>query len=155
MDRIIHTNAEDASWTHRNAHPKFEYYRQKLIPSGEAKQCMCAIFRLPPKKANFPYHYHVKNEESFYILSGEGILRTPEGERKVTAGDFVFFPAGETGAHQLINASETELLEYLDFDTDNDLEVCFYPDSGKIGVYGEGLHQMYKTGDQVEYYEGE
>lgn len=44
---------------------------------------------------------------------------------------------------------------YLDYDTDNDLEVCFYPDSGKIGVYGETVRQLYKTSDQVEYYEGE
>ncbi|MEN6339944.1 MAG: cupin domain-containing protein [Clostridiaceae bacterium] len=155
MDRIIRVNTDDASWKHRNEHPKYEYYRQNLIPSGEAKQCTCAVYRLPPKKANFPYHYHLKNEESFFIISGEGILRTPEGERKLTAGDFVFFPAGESGAHQLRNASETELLVYLDYDTDNDLEVCFYPDSGKIGVYGETVRQLYRTSDQVEYYEGE
>lgn len=155
MDRIIHTNEEKDAWVHRNAHPKYDFFRRNLIPSGEAKQCMCAIYRIQPKKSNYPYHYHLKNEESFYIISGEGLLRTPEGERKVVTGDYVFFPAGETGAHQLVNASETELLVYLDFDTDNDPEVCFYPDSGKIGVYGETVRQLYKTSDQVEYYEGE
>jgi len=33
--------------------------------------------------------------------------------------------------------------------------VAFYPDSGKIGVWGKNINQLYKTNDQVEYYKDE
>jgi uncharacterized cupin superfamily protein len=97
----------------------------------------------------------MKNEESFYIISGKGVLKTPLGDRSVSAGDFLFFPANEKGAHKLTNTSKTESLIYLDFDTYHDIDVAFYPDSGKIGVWGKNINQLYKTNDQVEYYKDE
>ena len=66
-----------------------------------------------------------------------------------------FFPANESGAHKLINISETENLVYLDFGTMNDLDVCFYPDSGKVGIWGKNINKFYKTEQNVGYYEGE
>ena len=73
----------------------------------------------------------------------------------VSAGDFLFFPADEKGAHKLTNISETEGLIYLDFDTHNDIDVAFYPDSGKIGVWGKNTNQLHKIEDQVEYFKDE
>ncbi len=67
----------------------------------------------------------------------------------------MFFPPNEKGAHKLTNTSDSELLVYLDFDTHNDIDVAFYPDSGKIGVWGENLNKVFKVNQQVEYYDGE
>ena len=53
---------------------------------------MVSVYEIPPMKAAYPYHFHHNNEETFYIISGEGILRTPNGEREVGAGDLLFFP---------------------------------------------------------------
>jgi len=111
--------------------------------------------KFPPKKTAYPYHYHMKSEEVFYILSGKGLLKTPDGEKTVTAGDYIFFPANENGAHKLTNISDTETLVYLDFDTYNDIDVAFYPDSGKVGIWGKNINQLYKIKDQVGYYDGE
>ena len=61
----------------------------------------------------------------------------------------------KTAPTSLRNISDTENLVYLDFDTCNDIDVTFYPDSGKIGVWGKDINQLYKIRDQVEYYEGE
>jgi len=36
-----------------------------------------------------------KNEEVFYIISGEGILETPEGNITISAGDTIICPASE------------------------------------------------------------
>ncbi len=155
MPIIRHTNAPDAVWTRRAAKEKFEYEKQELVAKKDAKQCTAAIMRIPPKKAGYPYHYHILNEECFYLISGVGTLRAPEGEPEVTAGDFLFFPRGETGAHILTNASETEPLVYLDIDTANEPEICFYPDSGKIGVWGGGISQLYFTRDKADYFDGE
>lgn len=155
MSEVIHVRAADIESAHRNDHEGYEYYRRALIPAGAAKDCTAAMYEIPPGKSAYPYHYHIKNEESFYILSGEGVLKTPQGTKTVAAGDFLFFPTGESGAHKLTNTSETETLVYLDFDTFNDPEVAFYPDSNKIGVYGRNVRQIYRTGDQADYYEGE
>ncbi|HWQ58228.1 MAG TPA: cupin domain-containing protein [Clostridia bacterium] len=148
----IHVKAADVEPRHRSGLDKYEYDVRPLIPRGHARQCNIALYEIAPGKSAYPYHYHVKNEESFYILSGQGLLRTPEGERAVSAGDFIFFPAGEKGAHKLTNASGTEKLTYLDFDTYNDLDVAFYPDSGKIGVWGMDINQLHKVENQVDYY---
>ena len=155
MPTIRHTSAPDAAWTHRAEHEGYAYEKQKLVSRREAKQCTASMMKIPPKKAGYPYHFHILNEECFFILSGVGLLRSPDGEQEVTAGDFLFFPRGDTGAHKLTNTSETEPLVYLDFDTANDPEVSFYPDSQKVGVWGEGISQLYFTRDKAGYYDGE
>ena len=103
----------------------------------------------------FSNAYHHKNEETYYIISGEGMLKTPEGERKVKTGDLLFFPANADGVHKLTNTSQTEMLVYIDFDTNNDVDVAVYPDSHKIGVWGKGVNKVYNEDDYVDYYEGE
>jgi uncharacterized cupin superfamily protein len=150
-----HTEADRKLISHKDEHEGYEFYRRELVPQGYARQCMVSLYEIPPGKSSYPYHYHVKNEECFYILSGTGLLKTPSGERRVNAGDFLFFPANENGAHKLTNASSDEPLVYIDFDTYNDLEVSFYPDSGKVGIFGYGLRQLYRTCEQADYYEGE
>ena len=155
MDKIIHIKPESIEAKHRSEHPKYEFFRRNLVTDREGGQCEIAMYEIPPGKAGFPYHYHVKNEESFYILKGEGLLKTPDGERKVVAGEFLFFPANANGAHMLTNSSQTEMLVYLDFDTHNDLEVAVYPDTGKIGVWGMGINQLHQVENRVRYYDGE
>ncbi len=155
MSEILHIKAEEVPGKYKMEHDGYEYLKRELVPKGMAQQCAVSMYELPPGKSAYPYHYHTKNEEIFYIISGAGILRTPSGNRPVTSGDFLFFPAREGGAHKLTNTSETELLVYLDFDTYNDIDVAFYPDSGKIGVWGKNTNQLYKMKDQVDYYDGE
>jgi len=155
MDDVIITKAGDASPYHKREHPSYEYIKRELVPARRDGQCKLNIYEIPPHKAAYPYHYHTMNEEVFYILQGQGLLRTPKGEKIVTAGDVIFFPANENGAHKLTNISDTENLVYLDFDTCNDIDVAFYPDSGKIGVWGRNIDKIYRVRDQVDYYDNE
>lgn len=154
MGEIVHVKAADVERVHRNEHEGYEYYRRALIPAGAAKDCTVGLYEIPPGKSAYPYHYHMKNEESFYILSGEGVLKTPQGNKIIAAGDFLFFPSGENGAHKLTNTGMGPLV-YLDFDTANDLEVAFYPDSAKIGILVKNVRQIYKTDSQTDYYKDE
>lgn len=155
MSQIKHSKIEDMTASHKCEHPDYEYFRRKFIPFGAARNTLVSVYEIPPLKAAYPYHYHHKNEETFYILSGEGILRTPDGERKVAAGELLFFPTGPAGAHKLTNASETEMLVYLDFDVVHEIDVAIYPDSDKIGVWGMGINKLYLQNDNVDYYDGE
>ncbi|MDR2687975.1 MAG: cupin domain-containing protein [Oscillospiraceae bacterium] len=153
MDEILHLRPEDVPRKHKSDHEGYEYDRRDLLPRGRAR-CVASLYEIPPGKAAYPYHCHAQNEECFYILGGSGILRTPTGEREIKAGEFLFFPAGERGAHKLTNTGDAGLV-YLDYDTTHEIDVAFYPDSGKIGVWGMGINQVYRTEDQVGYYEGE
>ena len=155
MDEIIIKRAADVQPKHKKEHDDYEYNKRELVALREDGQCRVSLYEIPPKKAAYPYHYHTKNEEGFYILKGQGLLKTPNGEKTVTTGEYIFFPANEQGAHKLTNVSDTESLVYLDFDTCNDIDVAFYPDSGKIGIWGKKINQLYKIQNQVEYYDGE
>jgi len=154
MEKIVHLKVEDVAQSHQNAHEKYEYYRRNLVAERTCK-CAAAQYEVPPGKAVYPYHYHTMREESYYILSGKGLLKTPEGEREVLPGEFLFFPANEHGAHKLTNASADEMLVYLDFETDHDLDVSVYPETGKVGIWREGFDVLYTQGQEAGYYEGE
>ena len=155
MSEIKHSKIESIPVSHKCEHDGYEYYRKKFIPFGAAKNSLVSVYEIPPHKSSYPYHFHHNNEETFYILSGEGVLRTPDGERKVSAGEFLFFPTGPAGAHKLTNSSDTENLVYIDFDVVHDVDITIYPDSEKIGVWGMGINQLYPQAEAVDYYDGE
>lgn len=155
MSEIKQSRIEDLAVSHKCEHEGYEYYRRKFIPFGGAGNTLVSIYEIPPGKAAYPYHYHHKNEETFYILSGEGILKTPDGARKVGAGELLFFPTGPAGAHKLTNCSDTEKLVYIDFDVVHGIDIAVYPDSEKIGIWGMGINQIYPSSAEVDYYHGE
>lgn len=155
MSEIKQMKVNEIASRHKNEHEGYEYHQRVFVPRREAKQCTVSVYEIPPKKSAYPYHFHIKNEEVFYIISGQGILKTPDGEKNVSAGDLLFFPANEKGAHKLTNSSETEMLVYIDFDTVNDIDVALYPDSNKIGIWGMDTNQVFRTEDCVDYYERE
>ena len=82
-------------------------------------------------------------------------MKTPEGEKPVSAGDLLFFPANCDGAHKLTNLSDTEDLVYLDVDVVHDLDVAVYPETGKLGVWGKNINRIWRQQDDVDYYDGE
>ena len=155
MRSIKHSRPDELPAKHKHEHDGYEYIRRNFVRRGETANALVSVYEIPPMKSAYPYHYHLKDEETFFIVSGEGLLRTPEGERSVHAGELLFFPAGSEGAHKLTNTSSTEKLVYIDFDVIHDLDAAVYPDSGKIGVWGKGINRVYPMDGDVDYYEGE
>ena len=117
-----------------------------------AKQMKYDIRILKSGKFSFPYHFHRNSEELFVILTGSAMLRTPKDFLELHAGDTVFFEMGPEGAHQLFNHTD-EPCKYLDLRTVSGLDICEYPDSGKINILPE--QQVYQIADQINYYKGE
>jgi uncharacterized cupin superfamily protein len=107
---------------------------------------------LDPGKFSFPYHFHRAAEELFIILSGEATLRSMQGFEKVTKGDIIFFEEGPTGAHQLHNHSGVPCV-YVDLVTTSGIDVCEYPDSGKISILP--YREIFETSSKVDYFKGE
>jgi len=156
QDKIIITRKEQITPTHKAEHEPFEFFKYEATPRAGFDQCYVCFYELPPQKSNYPYHYHTQNTEAFYILSGKGILLAPGGEKRISAGDLILCPPGEQSAHRIANASKTEPLVYLDFDTANSPDILHYPHSGKTGIITRGQKSVFfKENAPVEYYEGE
>jgi len=110
------------------------------------------IKSLFPGKFSYPYHFHRNAEELFIILEGEATLRSPEGYQTISKGDIIFFEEGSSGTHQLYNHSDEQLI-YIDLRTKANIDVCEYPDSGKINILP--ALDIFEEGSKVSYYTGE
>jgi len=152
MVRIF--KAEESDFQELKSFGKFRL--QTAVPrlSGivEASQMLFDLRWLNPGSYSFPYHFHRSAEELFFFISGSATLRTPEGFREVSAGDLVFFGMGKKGAHQLYNSTE-EPCVYLDLRTNQGIDVCEYPDSGKISILP--FQEAFDKQSQVGYFGGE
>ena len=116
------------------------------------------LAKIPPGKAFCPMHWHVGSEEFFYVVEGTPSLRMRSGMLQCKPGDFIAFPTGERGAHQLRNDSSEPVLVLLVGIEEQALgmEACFYPDSDKVGLWTtrERL-RMVRSSPDLDYYDGE
>lgn len=82
---------------------------------------------LPPGKESSMRHFHTLEDELVFVLEGEVVLRSDEGEQVLTAGMCAGFPAGISNGHQLVNRSDrpARYLEISNRDADDSAE---YPD---------------------------
>ncbi|MBZ4420763.1 cupin domain-containing protein [Myxococcus sp. RHSTA-1-4] len=128
---VIHE--PDVPWSEVTQGPKVAYRRKQLGAAAKGRKLGCSLMELPPGKHAWPRHYHLANEEAYYILSGTGRLRLGEDTLAVKAGDYVALPIGPEGAHQLLNDG-TEPLRYLAFSTMVEPDVMVYPDSRKVVI---------------------
>lgn len=115
---------------------------------------------LPPGKVQCPFHSHHGEEEMFFILEGEGELRFGIERYPIRRHDVIACPTGGAEvAHQIVNTGSTDM-RYLAISTLVPVEVCEYPDSGKVsavaGKRGDrDIRHMFRAADEVDYYEGE
>ena len=148
-------NIDQLKLEHFENGEKFACDAVRVGPLLGAKDLGFSYDVVSPGKRSCPFHSHRGEEEMFFIVAGNGMLRYGNETRKVRAGDFICCPTGgpET-AHQLINDSEAALA-YISVSTKLPAEVCEYPDSGKIGAFGGGLRHMTHPSDHVDYWKGE
>jgi uncharacterized cupin superfamily protein len=119
-----------------------------------AEQIGGSLYELAPGQRTFPYHWHQLEEEWLIVLRGEPTLRDPSGERTLAPGDCVLFTTGPEGAHSIRNDTN-EPVRLLMLSCEHDAEICFYPDSGKVGLFGDGLRKILRADAEVDYFEGE
>ena len=156
IEKVTVTKKEELQAVHINAHQPYEYDRFMVSPRTGGNQCAVMFYDIAPGKSSYPLHYHSGSEEVFYIISGHGVVETIDGEISISAGSVVICPVGEGGAHKITNKSDTELLSYIDIDTVPKTDLCTYPKSGKIGIFGnDGYVKIFKSDSDVNYYDGE
>ena len=134
--------------------------RGKISDLIGAKNLGYGLTVLPPGKAHCPFHNHHVEEEMFLILDGEGELRFGDQRYPVRRNDVIACPPGSTEvAHQIINTGDTDL-RYLALSLNADVEVCEYPDSGKIGIFAGprgkvNVRKMFRAESDVDYFDRE
>jgi uncharacterized cupin superfamily protein len=59
-----------------------------------------------PGKESSMRHYHTREDEMIFMIEGEVVLITDEGEQVLRAGQCAGFPAGSTNGHMMVNRSD-------------------------------------------------
>jgi len=118
-------------------HGQFGAAFQSLTPSMRPRGGSLGVNRMRLKKGQTtcPFHYHLREDEAFFVLAGRGVLRYGDDLRAIRAGDCISCPAGTQIAHQIANPYDEDLV-YLAIGAFDPHEVCVYPDSDKIAVRG-------------------
>ena len=126
----------------------------RVGPKIGAAQLGMSVYELPAGQAICPYHFEWTDEEWLIVLEGEPLLRTPEGERTLAAGDVVCFPAGPDGAHHVRNAGEGTVRVAI-LSTKSPIGIAEYPDSDKVGVWAGDAYYMLRRSEHLDYWDGE
>jgi uncharacterized cupin superfamily protein len=131
--------------------PGYEAPSVRIGPLIGAEGLGATVYELHEGQAVCPYHWE-SDEEWLLVLEGRIVVRTPEGEEEVEAGDLVCFPPGPDGAHKTTNR-RPETARIAIFSTKTEPAIAVYPDSDKIGIWPPG--KLFRLTDAVDYWEGE
>lgn len=82
-------------------------------------------------------HWHARQDEFIFVLSGELVLITEAGEQVLTPGMAAGFPAGNPDAHCLVNRSGHDAT-YLEMGDRTPGDAVTYPDDDIQGRMQEG-----------------
>jgi uncharacterized cupin superfamily protein len=126
----------------------YSEYWLRFGPMIGATNIGMTIIELKDGERICPYHYELGNEEWLIVLEGEPMLRTPDGEQRLTPGDVAVFPDGPDGAHAVTGPARVAMMS-----TKIDPSGSVYPDSNKVGIWPPG--KLFRLDDAVDYFEGE
>jgi len=82
---------------------------------------------LLPGKESSMRHFHTREDEFVFVVEGEIVVRTDEGEQLLAAGMCAGFPAGSRNGHQLVNRSDRPA-RYLEIGNRDPEDSAEYPD---------------------------
>lgn len=143
---------------------RFVTRRKRLGAAAGAERLGVSLYEIAAGAADWPFHYHLGNEEGVYVLAGTGRVRLMDGEHPIGPGDFVALRAGEDGAHRF-TADAASPLRLLVVSTMIEPDVVVYPDSGKMGVFTGAapggpahlrlVHGYWPLAAAVDYWQGE
>jgi uncharacterized cupin superfamily protein len=88
--------------------PCLDRKRWKLGDAAGLTQFGVNLMRLPPGQWTSQRHWHTAEDEFVWVVAGEVVLVTDEGEHVLRAGDCAGFPAGVPNGHHLQNRSDAE-----------------------------------------------
>ncbi|MGZ5933657.1 MAG: cupin domain-containing protein [Rhizomicrobium sp.] len=101
--------------------------RKRLAEAAGLTKIGVTLLRLPPGAWSTQRHWHINSDEFVYVLSGEVVLVTDDGEETLRTGDAAGFKAGDPNGHHLQNRSQTDAL-VLEIGNHLSNDTALYPD---------------------------
>jgi uncharacterized cupin superfamily protein len=108
--------------------------KKRLGDAAGLKNFGVNLVKLEPGSCSALRHWHTQQDEFIYVLEGEVILVTNEGEQTLTAGMTAGFPAGVADGHHLINRSSLVAI-YLEIGDRTPEDEVTYPDDDLIAKH--------------------
>jgi uncharacterized cupin superfamily protein len=109
--------------------------RKRLGDAASLTQFGVNLLRLPPSTWSSQRHWHTGEDEFVYVLSGEVVLITDEGEEVLRAGDAAGFPANDRNGHCLQNRSDADA-QVLEIGTRMTGSVAYYAEIDMVAPAG-------------------
>ncbi len=120
--------------------------KQRLGDVAGLKNFGVNLVHLAPGSQSALRHWHSRQDEFIYVLSGTLTLMTDAGEQTLTAGMAAGFPAGEANGHHLVNRSDA-VATYLEVGDRSSGDAVTYPDDDLVATLShEGWHFTHKDG---------
>jgi uncharacterized cupin superfamily protein len=95
-------------------------------------------------------HFHTAEDEFVYVLEGEVVLVTDDGEQTLRTGDCAGYPGGRRDGHHFVNRSGA-LARYLEIGNRDPADAPFYPDDDLMWVDdAAGGHYAHKDGSRYD-----
>ena len=91
------------------------------------------LVTLAPGAQSALRHWHTHEDEFVYVLQGQLVLVTDEGETALAAGMCSGFRAGERNGHHLLNRSD-QPAQYLEVGARIGHDLCVYPDDDLLSL---------------------
>jgi len=102
--------------------------RWRLGDAAGLTQFGVNLLELEPGQWSSQRHWHTAEDEFAYVLAGEVVLVTDEGQELLRAGDCVGFKAGDPNGHCLQNQSDAKAVVLEVGSRKRDEDACDYPD---------------------------
>lgn len=101
MKTPVHESELD--WEVWYAGSEREIRGKALCDAGGRAKVGFGLLELPPGSDTRPGHYHTREEEHLYALSGEAMLYLADRSFALRSGSYVCFPAGQAEPHFIRN----------------------------------------------------
>jgi len=106
--------------------------KQRLGDALGLKHFGVNLTTIPPGEVSALRHWHSHEDEFIYIVSGELVLVTNDGEQRLTPGMCAGFPAGRADGHCLVNRTDRDAV-YLEVGDRRPEDAVTYPDDDLAG----------------------
>jgi uncharacterized cupin superfamily protein len=143
----VHRDDAPAVTTER---PGRHYTNRPLSTVGGSRTTGLNHVVIASERRGWPRHCHASDEELFVILGGSGKLRVGDDEAAIRAGHVLSRPAGSGLAHSF--RAGPDGLEYLAYGQRQPNDIAYYPDSGKVALWGVGVIGRIEP---LDYWDGE
>ena len=120
--------------------------KRRLAAACGLKNLGVNLVTLGPGGQSALRHWHTLEDEFVYVLEGEVVLVTNEGEQTLRAGTCAGYPAGSKNGHHFANRSQKPA-KYLEMGTNVPGDTAFYPDDDlRLMETEDGMLYAHKDG---------